>query len=99
REASQAYHRRRRKGEARPLDLRRLLDAFVSVCNAVAFAHSRRILHRDLKGPNVVLGDYGEVVLLDWGMAKVLHAEGERKAPPPAEGETKPVRLAVEFSP
>jgi serine/threonine-protein kinase len=72
RRASADYHQKRRQGQAGPLDLRGLLDAFVSVCNVVAYAHSRGVLHRDLKGQNVVLGDFGEVFLLDWGLAKVV---------------------------
>jgi eukaryotic-like serine/threonine-protein kinase len=50
---------------------RRLLDAFVRVCLAVEFAHTRGALHRDLKPDNVMLGDFGEVYLLDWGLAKI----------------------------
>jgi eukaryotic-like serine/threonine-protein kinase len=70
REAIEAYHRRRSEGSASPLEFRGLLDAFTSVCQAVAFAHSRGVLHRDLKGSNVILGDYGEVFVIDWGLAK-----------------------------
>jgi serine/threonine-protein kinase len=49
----------------------RLLRAFAEVCLAIEFAHVRGIVHRDLKPENIVLGDYGEVYVLDWGVAKV----------------------------
>jgi WD40 repeat protein len=75
-EAIAAYHERRKRKEARPLELRELLGAFVQVCQAVGYAHSRGVLHRDLKPQNVALGDYGEVMVLDWGLAKI-HAEAE----------------------
>ena len=71
-EASHAYQDRRRAGLATPLELRQLLQAFISVCNAVAYAHSRGVLHCDLKGQNVVLGDFGEVMVLDWGLARFI---------------------------
>jgi len=57
--------------------LQELLRAFVDVCLAVDFAHSRRVVHRDLKPANIMLGDYGEVYVLDWGVARVLTDEGE----------------------
>ncbi|HEX4421657.1 MAG TPA: serine/threonine-protein kinase [Kofleriaceae bacterium] len=50
----------------------RLLRAFVEVCLAVEFAHSRKIVHRDLKPANVMLGDFGEVYVLDWGVARPM---------------------------
>src|SRR5690606_20867033 len=53
-------------------DLLRLLDVFFKVLDAVAFAHSRGVVHCDLKPENVMVGDYGQVYLMDWGVAKVL---------------------------
>ena len=50
----------------------RLLTVFAKVCDAVAFAHSRGVIHRDLKPDNVMIGDFGEVLLMDWGLAKVV---------------------------
>ncbi len=51
---------------------RRLLRAFAEVCIAVEFAHARGVVHRDLKPSNIMLGDYGEVYILDWGLARVF---------------------------
>jgi len=62
----------------------RLLRAFVQVCNAVAFAHSRGVLHRDLKPDNVMLGAFGEVLLLDWGVARTIGGPPEAPARPMA---------------
>jgi serine/threonine-protein kinase len=70
-EAIRAYHSRRDERASSPVERNALLNAFVSVCEAVAFAHARGVLHRDLKGQNVVLGEYGEVFVVDWGLSKV----------------------------
>ncbi len=69
-QASADYHRKRTAGADVSLDFSALLHAFVTVCHTMAYAHSRGIIHRDLKGQNVILGDFGEVVILDWGLAK-----------------------------
>ena len=58
-----------------------MLGAFLGVCNAIAYAHSRGVIHRDLKPQNVVLGDYGEVIVLDWGLAKLVDRLEETLTP------------------
>ncbi len=80
-DAIQAYHRDRVAGGAGALGFQALLNAFLGVCNAVAYAHSRGVIHRDLKPQNVVLGDYGEVIVLDWGLAKLVDRPEETMTP------------------
>lgn len=55
-----------------PFTPHKLLSAFAQVCLAVDFAHSRGVVHRDLKPSNIMLGSFGEVYVLDWGVAKLL---------------------------
>lgn len=56
----------------RTVEFRKLLRRFQDVCNAVAYAHSRGVLHRDLKPGNIMLGQYGETLVVDWGLAKAV---------------------------
>jgi eukaryotic-like serine/threonine-protein kinase len=55
----------------------RLLAAFLTVANTMAFSHSRSVIHRDLKPANIILGQYGETLVLDWGLAKTLDETDE----------------------
>ena len=57
-----------------PVELRRLLNRYIALCQTVAFAHAHGIVHRDLKPQNVMLGDFGETIVLDWGLAKDVNA-------------------------
>ncbi len=69
--------------EGRP----RLLSIFEAICQTVGYAHSRGVIHRDLKPANVMMGSFGEVQVMDWGLAKVLGKPGETPVPerPPTE--------------
>lgn len=76
-EAVDRFHEENKEGGADPLGglssirFRQLLGRFVDVCDAVEFAHSRGVLHRDLKPGNIMLGDFGETLVVDWGLARV----------------------------
>jgi serine/threonine-protein kinase len=74
----------------RELALRGLLRRFIDVSNAVAFAHDRGWLHRDIKPSNVMLGDYGETVIVDWGLARQLRAGGEQREAERTDQEQQP---------
>src|SRR6185503_2446475 len=52
-----------------------LLDVVIKVCDALALAHSRGVLHCDIKPANVMVGEYGEVYVMDWGIARLMAAE------------------------
>src|SRR5262245_11414317 len=59
-----------------PADRGRFVGVFEHVCQAVAYAHSLRVIHRDLKPSNIMVGKFGEVQVMDWGLAKILPEEG-----------------------
>ena len=62
-------------GKSYPLSF--LLEVFLSVCNGVAFAHSKGVIHRDLKPANIMIGEFGEVLVLDWGLVKHIGGKEE----------------------
>jgi len=70
------YHERREDGDDNPMLIRGLLTAFVSVCQAIGHAHSRKVIHRDLKPENVAIDSFGQVIVIDWGLAKVIDEVG-----------------------
>ncbi len=66
----------------RSVEFRKLLRRFIDVCNAIEYAHHRGVLHRDLKPGNIMLGKYGETLVVDWGLSKVM---AQPDSPDPSE--------------
>ncbi|HTU91550.1 MAG TPA: serine/threonine-protein kinase [Gemmataceae bacterium] len=73
-------------------DRGRLLAIFEAVCQAVGYAHAHRVIHRDLKPANVMVGAFGEVQVMDWGLAKVLGEETPATAEALAAEQTRAAR-------
>lgn len=71
-----------------------LLTVFQKVCDALAFAHNHGVIHRDLKPANIMLGDFGEVLVMDWGLAKLIQART-----PAAEAGRKAALVPAQTSP
>jgi tetratricopeptide (TPR) repeat protein len=78
------FHAQKLTGGAREVEQLKLLQMFLSLCQTVGYAHSRGVLHRDLKPDNVMLGPYGETILLDWGIAKLLSQNDPVKGDEPS---------------
>jgi serine/threonine protein kinase len=75
------------------------LRLFLRICEAVAFAHARGVLHRDLKPTNIMVGPFGEVLVMDWGLAKILRSDlqiADRVADPEAKILEKPKQPGAE---
>jgi serine/threonine protein kinase len=79
------HQRRRRRNDSlfasgRAIELRGLLNRFVTVCRTIAYAHNRGILHRDIKPDNIMLGKYGDTLVVDWGLAMAIDRDDTARA-------------------
>src|SRR5262249_16930483 len=75
-----------------PRDLPSSLRVFEKICQAVAFAHAHGVIHRDLKPQNIMLGPFGEVLVLDWGVAKLV-----RTTVPSASGQPRQIGSVPDY--
>jgi serine/threonine-protein kinase len=70
-------------------DLKQLINVMIKIAHALEYAHSHRVIHRDIKPENILVGPYGEVLLLDWGLAKVWNPDGTSVEVPSEVTKTK----------
>ena len=69
--AIESFHKNvETNGDYDQIELQKLLRRFLDVCNTIAYAHNKGVVHRDLKPANIILGQFGETQIVDWGMAK-----------------------------
>lgn len=73
------FHKNNGKLSVSSPAFRDLLQRFVSVCQTIAYAHSRGVVHRDIKPHNILMGKYGETLVIDWGLARPFKREGRFK--------------------
>jgi WD40 repeat protein/serine/threonine protein kinase len=92
-DAIRAYHHKRAAGQTTTVERNELLGDFMAACKTLAYAHSRGVVHRDIKGQNILLGDFGEVIVLDWGLAKLVrHIKGIETESVVLEPDDSPIR-------
>lgn len=74
---------------SRNAEFRELLRRFINVCDAIQYAHDQGVLHRDVKPENIMLGEYGETLVVDWGLAKRIDEEDAEAIPTPSTDEAE----------
>jgi serine/threonine protein kinase len=77
-------------------DLTRLLRIFVKICNGIEFAHSKQVIHLDLKPDNIHVGDFGEVLILDWGLARFIGEPDQEQTETEDDFDSLPQRKSLQ---